>query len=406
MSSFEEMRAKLAAQWSPEMESRTNQTLRAATEPAADQEYDFSGPEARFELQDTEGWLTHLDQQGFVVLGGLFTDQEVERAKSLLWEFLETQGMRNNDPSTWVDHFPGDKNTGICPTVGAPHSDFAWFVRSHPSVSEVFSNVWEVPPEELISSFDAINVFRPFVQAPGLKTRGGWLHLDQNAYPAGRGKSGKHCVQGLVTILDAGPNTGSLVVVPRSQLRHEELCERARCATGDFVPLQHNGVPLDTIFQGSRPTVVCATGGEMILWDSRTVHANVPAAADTTHSADELLRMVCYTCLTPRAWASDMCIRERQRAYECAVGGTHWPHEFKARGVCGEPVKSLLDASEEIQLLVGRAPPPSRPSDEAMAAMEKANEFEAEGDLGAAKKWLDEAVKLGHNCLAEYGGWK
>ena len=47
-----------------------------------------------------------------------------------------------------------------------------------------------------------------------------------------------------------------------------------------------------------------------------------------------------------------------------------------------------------------------RPSDEAMSAMSKANELEASGDFAGAKSWVDEAVRLGHNCLAEYGGWK
>lgn len=47
-----------------------------------------------------------------------------------------------------------------------------------------------------------------------------------------------------------------------------------------------------------------------------------------------------------------------------------------------------------------------RPSPEAMAAMEKANACEAEGDIVGAKKWIDEAGRLGHNFKQEYGGWK
>lgn len=43
---------------------------------------------------------------------------------------------------------------------------------------------------------------------------------------------------------------------------------------------------------------------------------------------------------------------------------------------------------------------------QAMAAMAKASEFEAQGELGQAKKWLDEAGRLGHNFSKEHGGWK
>ena len=41
-----------------------------------------------------------------------------------------------------------------------------------------------------------------------------------------------------------------------------------------------------------------------------------------------------------------------------------------------------------------------------MAAMEKANAFEAEGDLASAKEWIREAGRLGHNLKKEHGGWK
>jgi len=312
--------------------------------------------------------------------------------------------MRRADPSTWADNFPGDGNTGICPIAGAPHSDFAWYVRSQSAVLEVFRKIWGV--DELITSFDAVNVFRPWTEALEMKTRGGWLHLDQNSYgPAG--KRGKHCIQGLVTLLDANGSTGSLVVVPGSQNRHQELCDRAKCATGDFVPLQHYGVALDEVLRDSQPTLVCARAGDLVLWDSRTVHANTPALGEPRHKADELLRMVCYTCMTPRAWASDNTIRARQLAYEQDVGGTHWPHEFRARAAGGGGVvRRFTDATEAVQLLIGQCPPVGRPSDEAMMAMAKANELEEQGDIAGAKEWVDKAIALGHNCLEEFGGWK
>jgi len=400
------MRAKLEQHWSPEMEARTNQTLRTCNQPEADTACKPSGPEARFCMDDSS-WLDHLERRGFVVLSGVLDAQDVERAKQLLWEWLETHGMSRQDPTSWLDNFPGDKNTGICPQAGAPHSEFAWYVRSHPRVVAAFAQLWGVDGAQLISSFDAINVFRPFSEHPELKTKGGWLHLDQNSYPPGRGKEGKHCIQGLVTMLDANTSTGSLVVVPESHLRHQELCNRAKCPSGDFVPLQHNGVPLDQIFKDSDPLLVEASAGDLILWDSRTVHANTPASDATEHPPDALLRMVCYTCMTPRSWASDMCIRERQRAYELQIGSTHWPHEFHPRGALdGDAKCQFSDAPKAIQTLVGHCAPIGRPSDEAMEAMHKANELEAAGDLKGAKEMIDRAIELGHNCLTEYGGWK
>ena len=102
-----------------------------------------------------------------------------------------------------------------------------------------------------------------------------------------------------------------------------------------------------------------------------------------------------------------MAIRDRQQAYECNVGGTHWPHEFHPRGALdGEKVRCLSEAPEGIQFLIGKCAPIQRPSDEAMEAMDMANQLEAQGELKAAKEWIDRAIALGHNCLEEYGGWK
>jgi len=69
-----------------------------------------------------------------------------------------------------------------------------------------------------------------------------------------------------------------------------------------------------------------------------------------------------------------------------------------------------LDNGEELPewwaLNAVSAPSLGQPSEEAMAAMEKANAFEAEGDLASAKEWIREAGRLGHNLKKEHGGWK
>ncbi len=50
---------------------------------------------------------------------------------------------------------------------------------------------------ELLSSFDSINVTRP-----GTNAKGGWLHVDQAPL-----KQGVQCIQGLVNLVDVGPHT-------------------------------------------------------------------------------------------------------------------------------------------------------------------------------------------------------
>ncbi len=132
----------------------------------------------------------------------------------------------------------------------------------------------------MIVSFDAGNVFRPWRFDPTWLTDGGWWHVDQNCL-RGKIRQGKVCVQGLVTYYDATEETGGLCVIPGSHKHHTELCERSAMAKGlfDFVPIAVD----DPVVQSSERILVCAKAGDLILWDSRTVHCNTPALTATRH---------------------------------------------------------------------------------------------------------------------------
>ena len=58
-----------------------------------------------------------------------------------------------------------------------------WRVRGHPRIVEVFAELYGT--NELLSSFDSINMIRP-----GSNAEGGWLHVDQAP-----NKRGLRCIQ-------------------------------------------------------------------------------------------------------------------------------------------------------------------------------------------------------------------
>ncbi len=60
---------------------------------------------------------------------------------------------------------------------------------------QVFSALYGT--NELLSSFDSINVVRP-----GPDDGEGWLHVDQAPL-----RRGMYCIQGLVNLVDVSPNT-------------------------------------------------------------------------------------------------------------------------------------------------------------------------------------------------------
>lgn len=63
---------------------------------------------------------------------------------------------------------------------------------------QVFQHLWGT--SELLSSFDSINVLRP---GSHMVSTDDWLHCDQAPH-----RKGLVCVQGLVNMVDVGPDTG------------------------------------------------------------------------------------------------------------------------------------------------------------------------------------------------------
>jgi hypothetical protein len=149
-------------------------------------------------------------------------------------------------------------------------------------VKEAFAAIWKT--NDLLVSFDGGNAFRPWGYDRAWLTDGGWYHVDQNANRPNR--AGKVCIQGLVTLCDADETTGGLVLVPGSHKNHTEWCERNPLGKelGDFLPADVH----DEVFEaGAR--LVCAKAGDLILWDSRTIHCNTPAL--TAPSLEEVMRL-------------------------------------------------------------------------------------------------------------------
>lgn len=61
--------------------------------------------------------------------------------------------------------------------------------------------------------------------------------------------------------------------------------------------------------------------GDLILWDSRTVHWNRAPTA-------EQIRVVVYVCYAPRSMASEGVLAARRRCWDEKLATTHWCVSF------------------------------------------------------------------------------
>ncbi|CAJ1429042.1 unnamed protein product [Effrenium voratum] len=226
----------------------------------------------RFAVDDPDG-LKHLRDEGYVVFREALGPEEVEHATDLFWKYmgLSTQGkVCREDPLSWQSpNWPGQCYNGLINSGGVGQSEFMWYVRTRQRVLEAFASLWQVEPADLLASFDGCCAFRPDARS---RTRGGWFHTDQNGLTTG---SDFACAQGLVSLTHSDACTGGFAVIPRSHKHHAKIFERWPLEReNDFFVLPRSDEMLKAPWE---PHLVQMRAGDLVLWDSRLIHCNVPA---------------------------------------------------------------------------------------------------------------------------------
>jgi len=191
-----------------------------------------------------------------------------------------------------------------------------WDAKLEPGVIEPFAKLWGT--QELLVSFDALNV--TFPNRKDIPPKAAWQHIDQSPM-----RKGLACAQGLINLSEAGPEDGGLIVYPGSQKLFEEFFETQT----DKSTWEIKDTYLYTLehlkwFEGRgiRPVKVKAEPGDLIIWDSRTIHyGGEPTEKSNT------IRTVIYACYTPANLASEETLRKKKDAFEKFSATTHWPHD-------------------------------------------------------------------------------
>jgi hypothetical protein len=96
----------------------------------------------RFSLDEFEAARKHLRAEGYAIVAGALSPEEVQTARGLVWDLLEGfgTGIRRDDSGTWAaPRWPETGSTGILGTLGSNHCEAAWFVRGAPGVRTAFS---------------------------------------------------------------------------------------------------------------------------------------------------------------------------------------------------------------------------------------------------------------------------
>lgn len=177
------------------------------------------------------------------------------------------------------------------------------------------------------------------------------MNYDELYVILGRLQRGLQCVQGLVTLYDVDAHTGGFCVIPGSHLHHDALLDAANAGERNFVPVPSTF----PVLKEAQVMPICKAG-DLVLWDSRSIHCNSPAIAPPTASPDELLRMVGYVCMTPKQLADEEVLSMRVKIFERGLTTSHWPHLLSytiSDDDDRECVQRVCDVSQEQRELIG-----------------------------------------------------
>jgi len=290
-------------------------------------------------------WFEELTKNGYCVVKGVATPDQVEQARGMYWDTFEEQDKRlsRGDFSTWKDwNFSREiGSTGILLEPAILHSSAAWFIRGLPTVKKCFETIWNT--SDLIVSFDSLLLWKPWWENETWTPVTEGLHMDQNPF----GKPQFCCVQGMVPLYDVTPQIGGLAVVAKSHLEgakfKSDYPQWSR--GGDFCVLSKK----DAMQKHAK--IVFCEAGDLILWDSRTVHGGIVGTGGTSGNPTQLARLSQTVCMTPRAWASEKVQAQRKLYFANGKGTSHWPHELRATATPSSPFKAIDLTPEQLALI-------------------------------------------------------
>ena len=271
----------------------------------------------------------YLEREGYVVLKETLTKQQAGKTLNLLWDYLEEldTGIDRKDPKTWDDdRWPTAAHGGILPSYGIGHSKSQWYLRSIPNVKKAFAKIWGT--EDLLTSFDGVSLWRPWNINPRWKTESGqtWFHIDQ--HPISR--PGKQCVQGLVNLLPTSEEIGGNVMVPGSHKFFKNIPQEYEERLAKLpLGVDHFRFPNDDPKLSSQKPIMCHMEvGDMLLWDSRTIHCS-NSGTSLSKGTKELVRAASLICMMPKEKSNPEVIKRRREAVKKVISTTNWSDKFR-----------------------------------------------------------------------------
>ena len=277
-----------------------------------------------------------IEKYGVGIIPDVLGKEEIESMRNGMWDYLEhtTQKFKRpidrNDDKSWIEYlklYP--KHSMLLQQYGVGHSQFVWDIRQNPNVVNIFSKFWEVPSNNLLTSFDGASFHFPPENSNRGWYRQTWYHTDQRYL-----RPDFECIQSWVTAYDVEEGDATLAFMESSNTYHKEFNEYFSEINLEFYKkgnksdwYKHD--PVEQSFyeeKGCEEKRIKCKAGSMVFWDSRTIHCGTEPLRSRK---EKNIRNVVYICMTPRSLATEANLRKKRKAFDDLRMTTHWPHKPK-----------------------------------------------------------------------------
>lgn len=235
---------------------------------------------------------------GVGIIPGVLTQEECE--------------AMNNGLDIWLEQFPSyDKNHpekwrlgDLAPVQSMIYQgheigqcQMVWDVRQNPKIVSIFESVYnKTDPKDLMVSFDGVGFLFPGKKIWN-KTESGNFHVDQ-----GYLEPEFRTLQSWVTAFDVNKGDATLTVFEKSNQWHSIMKEKYHkhdTHNQHFNILEQNQLEY-LVKNGCCPISITCKKGDMVFWDSRTVHAGTKPFKWRSEPNKRLVVYVCYAPIPPR----------------------------------------------------------------------------------------------------------
>ena len=285
---------------------------------------------------------TQIEEDGYVILPGILTEEECAIELSRLWDFVEatSPSISRDKPESWYPSTPHDPDPW-------PHSGWKFLPDMCQSYQSgwLFSELREKLADrvfeplygtrELHSSKEGFTFHRPtapptgegscelvhplvgqerpFVCNKPSNTNG--EHFDQRA-----AHTGLHCIQSSTALLDQTIDDGCFLCWPGSHKEHARVTKDIWRGRSDWVPLTDEECD-ELRSLGYEPKRVPVNKGDVILWRSDLVHCGASPTALRPG-----FRAVSYTCMLPASLTPTSVFGNKLNEYHSGLSGDHRPN--------------------------------------------------------------------------------